>query len=186
VCMRVCVCVCVRTFLMDALSLSVRERERVCVNLCVFLCGCEGVFMCLRACVRARACVCVCARARRTCVCVFVRVRVHTCACARACCRGNWMRCAKLWRACACLLGAGVGAPLLAPSRSCARMPLRSHTRCQSVGAGGLGGGGRVMCCVCIVVCVVWLGVAEGQGVWVCRTTPLASTLQLRWGMWRL
>ena len=52
----------------------------------VFMCAC--MYMCARACARARVCacmfVCVCARAR-TCVCVCVCVCVRVRVCVRAC-----------------------------------------------------------------------------------------------------
>ena len=46
--------------------------------------GARLVYVCLRACVRARACVCVCVRAcARACVCERVRVRACESACVR-------------------------------------------------------------------------------------------------------
>ena len=50
--------------------MSERERERVCLRVCmsVFVCVCVVVGVCVCVCVRACACVCVCVRVcNRTC-----------------------------------------------------------------------------------------------------------------------
>ena len=52
---------------------------------CANLYGDGGVYLCVRACVRARACVCVCVCVLCVCVCVCSRMRVRACVRMRAC-----------------------------------------------------------------------------------------------------